>query len=271
MIDSAHTLSLRRQCSLLGIARSSIYYEPVGESSVNLNLMRIIDEIYLNYPVYGYRKMTKMLYRKGHHVNRKRVARLMRLMGLEAVYQKPNTSKPNVDHRIYPYLLSGRKIVRPNEVLCADITYIPMDKGFMYLVAIMDWHSRYVLDWELSNTLEAAFCVAALERALADHGVPEIFNTDQGCQFTGKEWVNTLLSHNIQVSMDGRGRYLDNIFIERLWRTLKYEYLYVHSIESVRELYEGLARWVNDYNIVRPHQALDYCTPYEIYSGEKCA
>ena len=224
MVDGSHPqLSIVRQCALLQISRSGRYYQPVGESETTLSLMRLIDEAFLECPYYGSRQMTRHLHRVGHRVGRNRVVRLMRKMGLRAIYQKPNTSTPHPEHRVYPYLLRDLAIVRPNQVWCSDITYIPMRRGFLYLVAIMDWHSRRVLSWRLSNTMDVAFCTEALEEALARHGRPEIFNTDQGSQFTSLAFTQMLTDAGIQISMDGRGRWMDNVFIERLWRSLKYE------------------------------------------------
>jgi len=229
--------------------------------------MRLIDEQYLKEPVWGSRSMTTFLRRKGWKINRKRVQRLMRKMGLEAVYPKPKTSKPHPEHKIYPYLLRGLTIDRPNQVWATDITYVPMHRGFMYLVAVIDWYSRKVLSWRISNTLDADFCVEALEEALRIHGCPEIFNTDQGSQFTSKEFTGKLKDHNIKISMDGRGRYLDNIFIERLWWTVKYHYLYLRTFDNGAELRQGLNNWFAFYNQERFHQSLGDKTPDEVYYG----
>ena len=223
-------LSLSRQCRLLSLGRSSLYYEPKGESAETLALMRRIDELFLKYPFYGARRMALHLRREGVRIGRRRAGRLMRLMGLQAIYRAPRTSAPHPEHRVYPYLLRGLAIERANHVWCADITYIPVQRGFLYLVAIMDWASRYVLAWRLSNTLDASFCTDALDEALARHGAPEIFNTDQGSQFTSFAFTGRLQASGIRVSMDGRGRCMDNIFIERLWRSLKYEAIYLHEI-----------------------------------------
>jgi putative transposase len=224
MIDPKHPkLSVVRQCALVGLNRSTWYYTPVEESAEDLALKALIDRQFLETPYFGSRKMTEMLRRQGHRVNRKRIRRLMREMGLEVIWRKPNTSKPHPEHRIYPYLLRGLTIDRPNQVWAADVTYIPMPKGFLYLVAIMDWHSRKVLAWRLSNTMLADFCVEALEEALARYGRPEIFNTDQGSQFTSTDFTGALAAADVRISMDGKGRFLDNIFVERLWRSLKYE------------------------------------------------
>lgn len=260
----SEALSVRRQCELLEVSRGAFYYNPVGESQENLSLMRVIDELHIQEPTFGYPRITALLRRMGHGVNEKRVARLMRVMGIEAIYQKPKTSTPCPGHKIFPYLLKDRIVSRPNEVWCADITYIPMPRGFLYLVAVMDWFSRYVLAWELSNTLEADFCVAALDRALAV-SLPEIFNTDQGSQFTSEEFTSKLLDNSIKVSMDGRGRFLDNIFIERLWRSYKYEDVYLHCHDTVQKVHLGATDWFHRYNTFRPHQALGYATPEAVY------
>lgn len=266
MINPAHPkLSIVRQCELVGLSRSTWYYEPTPESAEDLALKALIDRIFTDAPYYGSRKMAEMLRREGHSVNRKRVQRLMREMGLEAIWQKPNTSKPHPEHRIYPYLLRGLKIDRPNQVWCADVTYIPMPKGFLYLVAIMDWHSRKVLAWRLSNTMLADFCVEALEEALARHGRPEMFNTDQGSQFTSNDFTGALEAAGVRISMDGKGRFMDNIFCERLWRSLKYECVYLHAFATGGEARLGIGRWIDGYNARRPHQALDYRTPDEAY------
>ena len=227
--------------------------------------MRLIDEQFLKTPTWGSRSMRNHLRRLGYKVNRKRVQRLMRIMGLEPIYPKPRTSRPHPDHKVYPYLLRDLTIDRPNHVWTADITYIPMRRGFMYLVAVMDWYSRKILSFRVSNTLESEFCIEALEEALRRYGRPEIFNTDQGSQFTSRGFVGVLESHGIQVSMDGRGRVQDNIFIERLWWTLKYHYIYLHAFDSGSELRQGLRQWVDFYNQERPHQALDNLTPDEVY------
>jgi putative transposase len=266
MVETKHPgLSIARQCNLLSISRSSYYYEERGESPFNQELMRLVDEQFLDTPYYGGRLMAKHLKRTGYRVNRKRIRRLMRRMGLEAIYQKPNTSKPHPGHKVYPYLLGGVDIVRPNQLWCADITYIPMRRGFLYLVAVMDWYSRKVLSWRLSNTLESEFCVAALEEALGKYGTPEIFNTDQGSQFTSLDFTQTLNDATVRISMDGKGRWKDNIMIERLWRTLKYECVYLNAFEGGSEAREGIGRWVELYNRKRPHSSLDDRTPYEAY------
>lgn len=268
MVEEKHTrLSIARQCDLLSISRSSFYYEELGESLLNLKLMRLIDEQFLETPYYGARQMVRHLRRQDYCVGRKRIRRLMLKMGLSPIYQKPNTSKPHPEHRVYPYLLRGLDIVRPNQVWCADITYIPMRRGFLYLVAVMDWHSRKVLSWRLSNTLDADFCVAALEEALAKYGTPEIFNTDQGGQFTSLDFTQTLKDAGVRISMDGKGRWMDNVMIERLWRTLKYECVYLNAFETGSEARDGIGRWVELYNKKRPHSSLDDRTPHEAYFG----
>jgi len=263
--DHANGLSIGRQCDLLLISRSSYYYEANGESLFNLELMRLIDEQFLETPWYGARQMARHLRRQGYGVSRKRIGRLMRKMGLSAIYQKPNTSKPHPEHTIYPYLLRGMAIDKPNKVWCADITYIPMRRGFLYLVAIMDWYSRKVLAWRLSNSLDADFCIAALEEALMNYGIPEIFNTDQGSQFTSYPFTQVLKDAQIKISMDGKGRWMDNIMIERLWRSLKYECVYLNAFEVGREVRQGIGKWINFYNERRPHSSLDDHTPDEVY------
>jgi putative transposase len=259
-------LSLRRQCQLIGLARSTYYYVPASESEFNLQLMRLIDEQYLRTPFYGWPRMTAHLHRQGYEVNHKRVQRLMQIMGLQAIYPKPKTTVSGQVHRVYPYLLRDLEIAQPNYVWSADITYVPMQHGFMYLVAILDWFSRYVLAWQLSNTLDCRFCLDALEQALL-LGQPEIFNTDQGMQFTAQEFTAGLEKAGIRISMDGRGRALDNIFIERLWRTVKYEDLYLKDYASVPELAAGLQAYFQFYNEDRPHQSLGYRTPAEVHGA----
>jgi putative transposase len=266
MIEPNHPkLSIRRQCDLIGLNRSSFYWQPASESPLNLALMRLIDEEYTRAPFYGYRKMTARLQDPhGYLVNHKRVARLMGIMGLQAIYSRPQTTVAHPQHRKYPYLLRGLKIDRPNQVWAADITYIPLQGGFMYLVAIMDWYSRYVLTWRLSNTLDGAFCLAALREAL-NHAQPEIFNTDQGVQFTAHEFTYTLEEAGVRISMDGRGRVFDNIFVERLWRSVKHEDVYLKSYETVPALFAGLDDYFHLYNYERPHQSLDYRTPAAVH------
>jgi putative transposase len=260
-------ISIRRQCELIGLNRSSLYYEPAGESEYNLLLMRLIDEQYTRTPFYGGPRMTAYLRRLGHRVNHKRVRRLMRLMGLQAVGPKPRITTTAPGHRVYPYLLRGLAIERPLQVWCADITYVPMQHGFMYLVAVLDWFSRYVLAWQLSNTLDGRFCQEALRQALHS-GTPEIFNTDQGVQFTAQAFTAILHEADIRISMDGRGRAMDNIMIERLWRTVKYENIYLMDYATVPELETGLQHYFHFYNYERLHQSLAYCTPAEVHFAQ---
>ena len=260
-------LSLSQQCQVLAISRSSFYYRSKGESAKNLALMRRIDELFLKYPFYGSRQMVRQLRREGICVGRHRVRRLMHLMGLEAIYQAPKTSTPHPAHRIYPYLLKGMVIDRPNQVWCADITYIPVQRGFLYLVAIMDWATRHVLAWRLSNTMDVRFCLEALNEALARYGKPEIFNTDQGSQFTSFDFTGLLKAAEVTISMDGRGRYMDNIFIERLWRSLKYEAVYLHELTDGFKAEQVIGDWVNFYNTERPHSVHDGQTPAEAYGN----
>lgn len=267
MVEPGHEhLSVRRQCELLGLARSSFYYQPMQESADELRLMRLLDEEYTRHPFYGSRKLTQWLGKQGEEVNRKRVQRLLRIMGLEAIYPKPRLSQAAPGHRLYPYLLRGVKVTRPDQVWSADITYVPLARGFMYLAAVLDWYSRYVIAWRLSNTLEGSFCVELLEEALGQ-GRPEIFNTDQGVQFTAEVFTGRLQAAGVQISMDGRGRCLDNVFVERLWRTVKYENLYLYGYQSVPELQRGLGSYFPFYNQERLHQSLEYRTPAEVYRG----
>jgi putative transposase len=253
----------------LGISRASYYYQPVPTSKADLELMRLIDAQFTETPFYGTRRITEYL-RKEHdlQVERKRIRRLMQLMGLETIYPKPNLSKPAPEHRVFPYLLRGVTAKCPNHIWSTDITYIRMDRGFLYLVAILDWYSRCVLSWELSNTLEAGFCVEALRRALERFGTPEIFNSDQGAQFTSNHFTGILLGRGVSISMDGRGRAFDNIFIERLWRSVKYEEVYLRDYQDGQDAYRSLDRYFVFYNDKRPHQALDYSTPREVYSRQ---
>lgn len=262
---SQQPISVSRQAELLGVARSTIYYQPVV-SRLNLELMRRIDEQYTKTPFYGSRRMTAMLNRHGYEVNRKRVQRLMRLMGLEAIYPKPRLSQGHPEHKVYPYLLRGLPIIRVNQVWGTDITYIPLKHGWLYLVALMDWFSRYVVSWELSASLEVDFCLRALDRALSQ-ARPEIVNSDQGSQFTSVDFTCRLEQNQVKISMDGRGRAMDNIFTERLWRSLKYEDVYIKDYETVRQATEGIRDYLNLYNYERPHQSLKYQTPAEIYFG----
>jgi putative transposase len=266
MIDADdRKLSVSRQCQILNLNRSTFYYKKKPVKPDDLELMRLIDEQYLKTPTWGSRSMRNHLRRKGYKINRKRVQRLMRTMGLEAIYPKPKTTRPHPAHKVYPYLLRNLAVERPNQVWAADITYIPMSRGFMYLVAVMDWYSRKILSWRVSNTLDTEFCIEAVEEALSRYGAPEIFNTDQGAQFTSASFTDLLKSNNVRISMDGRGRVQDNIFIERLWWTLKYQYLYLWSFNNGTELRQGLRQWFEFYNMERSHQALDDLTPDEVY------
>ena len=256
MVEKEHpVLSIGKQCKLLSISRSSFYYQPKGETEMNLMLMRQIDEQFLETPFFGVRQMTWHLRNEGHLVNEKRIRRLMRLMRLMPIYQKPNTSRPAKAHKTYPYLLKGLRVARPNQVWASDITYIPMRRGFLYLVAIIDWYTRKVLSWRISNTLEAEFCVDALNEAIAKYGPPDIMNTDQGSQYTSFAWTDRLRRSGVRISMDGKGRFLDNIFVERLWRSLKYECVYLHAWETGSQARDGIAKWVGFYNLKRPHSA----------------
>jgi putative transposase len=265
LVDWSHAeISVRRQCQLLGANRSSLYYEPLGESEENLRLMRLLDEQYTRTPFYGSRRMTEWLITQGYEVNRKRISRLMEVMGIEAVYPKPQLSRPGDGHKIYPYLLRGVTVDRPDQVWSTDITYIRMAQGFVYLVAVMDWYSRFVLSWSLSLTMEIDFCMEALRSALR-RGRPEIFNSDQGVQFTSEKFTAELARKDIAISMDGRGRWLDNIFIERLWRSLKYEEVYLKDYGSVTEARTGIERYLRFYNQERLHQSLGYRTPAVLY------
>ena len=269
MIERGHKkISTSRQCRLLGVGRSTYYYQPKGPSALDLKLMELIDRQYLKTPFYGSRKMAELLARMLQcPVNRKRVQRLMRLMGIKAIYQKPNTSRPAVGHKVYPYLLKDLEIDRPGMVFAANITYIPMRRGFLYLVAVMDWFSRYVLAWRLSNTLDANFCLEALEEALGKQK-PDIFNVDQGAQFTSAKFTDMLLEHKMKISMDGKGRFIDNIFVERLWRSLKYEEVYLKAYETVAEAKAGIASYMAFYNHERLHEALGYRTAWEVHNGQ---
>ncbi|GAU08059.1 integrase [Desulfoplanes formicivorans] len=266
MVDRNNSrLSIVKQCKLLGVSRSSYYFERKGESEENLRITRVIDEIFMDYPWYGSRRMTLYLQHLGYCINRKRVQRLMRKIGVVAIVPRPGTSKNHPHHKVYPYLLRGLEINRPNQVWCADITYLPLSKGFMYLVAIMDWQSRKILSWKISNSLETDFCVQALKEAISVYGPPEIFNTDQGCQFTSDEFTSVLKSHDIKISMDGKGRWMDNVFIERFWRSLKYECVYINEFHGGNALKKGLRKWINYYNEFRLHAALNDKTPDEVY------
>ena len=265
MIDRNHELPVTRQCQLLKLARSTVYYEPRPVSPETLALMRRIDELHLEYPFAGARMLRDMLRREGHAVGRGRVGRLMRRMAIEALYRRPNTSRKHGADAIYPYLLRNLTVDRPNQVWATDITYIPMRRGFVYLVAVMDWYSRRVLAWRVSNTLTADFCVDAVREAIACHGRPEIFNTDQGSQFTGAEFTGLLKEHQIQISMDGKGCWRDNVFVERLWKSVKYEEVYLKAYDSVSEAKTGLGNYLRFYNTTRPHQALDGESPDAVY------
>jgi len=258
-------ISMRRQCQMLSLARSSMYYRTQGESAENLNFMGIIDKQFLETPWYGSRQMSRYMQRLGHKCGRHRVRRLMRLMRLVPIYQTPNTSKKHPQHKTYPYLLRKLVIDRPNQVWCTDITYIPMRRGFLYLVAIMDWFSRKILSWRLSNSMEADFCVEALNEAIAKYGIPEIMNSDQGSQFTGFDWIQALKDADVQISMDGKGRWIDNRMIERLWRSLKYECIYLNEFETGSEARAGIDKWVAYYNAERPHSTHGILTPDEAY------
>jgi putative transposase len=270
MIEPDHPkLSTARQCRLLGLPRSSYYHRPKPKPVADLTLMRVIDEVYLAQPVFGSRQMTRWLRRQGYKINRKRVRRLMRLMGLEALYPKPNLSRPQPGQQTYPYLLRHLAVTRPNQVWATDITYVPIVGGFIYLCAVIDWYSRAVLAWELSNTLDAGFCVRAVQRALGKYGAPEIFNTDQGCQFTSAEFTQPLLARGVKLSMDGKGRCLDNVFVERLWRTVKHDEIYLRSYADLTEATTHLTAFFRFYNERRPHSAHDHAgehfTPMEVY------
>lgn len=268
MICRSHPhYSVVQQCKLLRVPRSTLYYKPKPVDDEDLALMRRIDELYMKWPFYGSRRLVAELRGEGYDVNRKRVRRLMQVMGIEAIYQKPNTSRKHPEHKIYPYLLSGLTIDQANQVWCADITYIPMAKGFVYLVAVMDWFSRRVLAWRLSITMETDFCVEALQEAMSRFGKPEIFNTDQGVQFTADDFIKTLLAQDVKISMDGKGRFMDNIFIERLWRSLKYEEVFIKAYDSVAEARRGIGAWLAFYNNERKHQSHGYRTPSEIFAG----
>jgi putative transposase len=267
LVEPKVGVSMRRQCELLGVSRSSLYYEHVEPDAEELALMRRLDELHLEHPSFGSRMMTRTLKAEGTQVNRKRVQRLMRLMGLESIAPKPNTSKPAPEHPVYPYLLRNLKVSRVNQVWAADITYIPMSRGFLFLVAIIDLFSRRVLAWRLSNTLDTSFCVEALQDALGRYDRPEIFNTDQGSQFTAEEFTGVLLDHDIKISMDGRGRCLDNVFVERLWRSLKYEEVYLYAYETMSAARAGIGRYLDFFNNDRPHSALGYQTPASFYDG----
>lgn len=268
MIDRNHELSLSRQAKLLGISRGSVYYLPRAVSASDLALMRRIDELHLDYPFAGSRMLQGLLNAEGHEVGRLHVRTLMRKMGIEAIYRRPNTSKPAPGHKVYPYLLKDLAITRPNQVWAMDISYIPMARGFVYLCAVVDWFSRRVLSWKLSITLETAFCIEAVEEALSRYGKPEIFNTDQGSQFTSTDFTDMLKGAEIKISMDGKGAWRDNVFVERLWRSIKYEEVYLHAYRSVAEARNGIGRYLAFYNSRRPHSSLDRKTPDQVYFNQ---
>jgi len=265
MIDRRHKLALTKQAALLGISRGSVYYEPAPVSAADLALMRRLDELHLEFPFAGARMLRGMLAAEGSKIGRRHVTTLMRRMGIEAIYRRPNTSKPAPGHRIYPYLLRGLTIDRPNHVWATDITYIPMARGFVYLAAVMDRFARRVLAWRLSNTMEASFCIDAVEEAIARYGCPQIFNTDQGSQFTSAEFTSVLINNGISISMDGKGAWRDNVFVERFWRTIKYEQVYLHAYDGVGEARQSIDCYIAFYNTRRPHAALDGRTPDQAY------
>ena len=265
MIDRGHELALTRQAKLLKLSRSSIYYRPRPVSPADLAIMRRIDELHLDFPFAGSRMLRDFLRAEGVEIGRQRVARMMKRKGIEALYRRPNTSKPAPGHKIYPYLLRGLAVARPNQVWAMDITYIPMARGFVYLAAVVDWFSRRVLSWRVSITMEVGFCLEAVEEALARHGRPEIFNTDQGSQFTGQDFTGLLLDNAIAISMDGKGAWRDNVFIERLWRSVKYEEVYLRAYDSVGESRASIGRYLDFYNRKRPHSSLDARTPDRAY------
>ncbi len=265
MIDPEHDLPIQKQAEALAISRSSVYYQPRPVSESNLWLMRRIDELHLNYPFAGSRMMRDLLGHQGLEVGRRHVRTLMRKMGIEAIYRRPNTSRPAPGHRIYPYLLRGLAITRPNQVWAMDITYIPMARGFVYLAAVVDWFSRRVLAWKLSITMEASFCIEALEEALSRNEKPEIFNTDQGSQFTSEAFTGRLKEEGIKISMDGKGRWRDNVFVERVWKSIKYEEVYLHAYTSVHEARTSIGDYLEFYNAIRPHSSLKAQTPDQVY------
>ena len=267
MIDRRHELSVTKQAKVVGIARSTVYYLPRPVSAEDLALMRQIDKLHTEFPFAGSRMLRRLLASEGSKVGRRHVKTLMQRMGVEALYRKPRTTKPAPGHKIYPYLLRGVEITRPNQVWAMDITYIPMARGFVYLAAVLDWFSRRVLSWRVSITMEADFCVAALEEALAKHGQPQIFNTDQGSQFTGTAFTGVLAKHDIKISMDGKGAWRDNVFVERLWRSVKYEEVYLHAYDSVADARSGIGHYLDLYNRRRPHSSLDGMTPDQAYYG----
>jgi putative transposase len=265
MIDPEHDLAIKQQAEVLGISRSTVYYEPRPISDEDLWLMRRIDELHLNYPFAGSRMLRGLLWQQGLEVGRRHIKTLMKRIGIEAIYRKPNTSKPAPGHRIYPYLLRGLTVTRPNQVWAMDITYIPMARGFIYLAAVVDWFSRRVLAWKLSITMDVSFCIEALEEALSKHGKPEIFNTDQGSQFTSEAFTGRLKEEGIRISMDGKGRWRDNVFVERIWKSIKYEEVYLHAYETVHEARTSIGKYLEFYNSIRPHSSLSGFTPDQVY------
>ena len=269
MIDREHALSVTKQAAVVGIARSTVYYLPRPVSAADLALMRRIDELHLEFPFAGSRMLRRLLAAEGSKVGRRHVKTLMQRMGVEALYRRPRTTKPEAGHKIYPYLLRGLEIIRPNQVWAMDITYIPMAKGFVYLAVVLDWATRRVLSWRVSITMEAAFCVETLEEALARHGKPEIFNTDQGSQFTGAAFTGVLAAQDIRISMDGKGAWRDNVFIERLWRSVKYEEVYLRAYDTVSDARQSIGRYLDLYNRRRPHSSLDGMTPDQAYFGNE--
>jgi putative transposase len=265
MIDPEHDLPIKQQAEVLGISRSTAYYEPRPISEEDLRLMRRLDELHLNYPFAGSRMLRGLLWQQCLKVGRRHIKTLMKRMGIEAIYRKPNTSKPAPGQRIYPYLLRGLAIMRPNQVWAMDLTYIPMARGFLYLAAVVDWFTRRVLSWKLSITMEASFCIEALDEALSRHGKPEIFNTDQGSQFTSEAFTGRLKEEGIRISMDGKGRWRDNVFVERVWKSIKYEEVYLRAYETVQEARTSISKYLEFYNSIRPHSSLNGCTPDQVY------